>query len=378
MSRVKSALGLAGLAAIALLGLTASTVAPAMAADGTSAMPLLDGPDIMTVAIGIVVLIVIVVGFFAAQFAGLWIQAYTSRASISLAHLVMMRLRKVNPKIVVEARIMAIQAGLDVQPKAIEAHILARGDSLRVVRALIAANRAKIDLQWQTAAAIDLAGRDVLDAVRTSVNPRVIDCPDPAKGRQTIDAVAMDGIQLRVKARVTVRSKIERLVGGATEETIIARVGEGIVTTIGSAITHKKVLENPDMISKSVLNKSLDAQTAFVILSIDIADIDVGENIGAKLQADQAEADKRVAQARAEERRAMAIALQAENKALIEENRAKLVLAEAEIPKAFATALREGNIGVMDYYRLKNIQADTDMRRSIGGEPGSGAGNPKT
>jgi uncharacterized protein YqfA (UPF0365 family) len=215
------------------------------------------------------------------------------------------------------------------------------------------------------ACAIDLAGRDVLDAVKTSVNPKVIDCPDPSKGRQTIDAVAMDGIQLKAKARVTVRANIERLVGGATEETIIARVGEGIVTTIGSAETHKKVLENPDSISKRVLQKGLDSGTAFEILSIDIADIDVGENIGAKLQSAQAEADKRVAQAEAEKRRAMAVAREQEMTAMVVENRSKVVLAESEIPKAISQAFREGNLGIMDYYHLKNIQSDTEMRTSI-------------
>ena len=234
-----------------------------------------------------------------------------------------------------------------------------------VIRALIAADKAKIKLSFDMACAIDLAGRDVLDAVRTSVNPKVIDCPDPTKGRHTIDAVAMDGIQLKAKARVTVRANLERLVGGATEETIIARVGEGIVTTIGSAETHKKVLENPDSISKRVLEKGLDSGTAFEILSIDIADIDVGENIGAKLQGAQAEADKRVAQAEAEKRRAMAVAREQEMTALVVENRAKVVLAEAEIPKAIAQAFREGNLGIMDYYHLKNIQADTEMRTSI-------------
>jgi uncharacterized protein YqfA (UPF0365 family) len=234
-----------------------------------------------------------------------------------------------------------------------------------VIRALIAADKAKIDLGFDMACAIDLAGRDVLDAVKTSVNPKVIDCPDPSKGRQTIDAVAMDGIQLKAKARVTVRANIERLVGGATEETIIARVGEGIVTTIGSAETHKKVLENPDSISKRVLQKGLDSGTAFEILSIDIADIDVGENIGAKLQSAQAEADKRVAQAEAEKRRAMAVAREQEMTAMVVENRSKVVLAESEIPKAISQAFREGNLGIMDYYHLKNIQSDTEMRTSI-------------
>jgi uncharacterized protein YqfA (UPF0365 family) len=276
-----------------------------------------------------------------------------------------MTFRRVNARIIVDSRIMAMKAGLDYDTPQLEAHYLARGNVPNVIRALIAADKAKIELGFDRACAIDLAGRDVLDAVRTSVNPKVIDCPDPSKGRQTIDAVAMDGIQLKAKARVTVRANLERLVGGATEETITARVGEGIVTTIGSAETHKKVLENPDSISKRVLEKGLDSGTAFEILSIDIADIDVGENIGAKLQADQAESDKIVAQAEAEKRRAMAVARAQEMKALVEENRAKVVLAEAEIPKAISQAFREGNLGIMDYYHLKNIQADTEMRTSI-------------
>jgi uncharacterized protein YqfA (UPF0365 family) len=239
---------------------------------------------------------------------------------------------------------------------------------LKVSRALVAANKADSPLPFQRAAAIDLAGRDVLDAVRTSVNPKVIDCPDPTKGKYTIDAVAKDGIQLQVKARVTVRANIESLVGGATEETIIARVGEGIVTTVGSSESYKSVLENPDTISKTVFAKGLDAGTAFKILSIDIADIDVGTNIGAKLQADQAEADKRRFQAEAEKRRAAAQAREQEMIALVQENRAKVVLAEAEIPLAISEAFRKGNLGIMDYYKMKNIQADTDMRSSIGGE----------
>ncbi len=236
-----------------------------------------------------------------------------------------------------------------------------------VVRALIAANRADIPLSWKRAAAIDLAGRNVLEAIQTSVNPKVIDCPDPAKGRQTVDAVAKDGIQLKAKARVTVRTNIDRLVGGATEETIIARVGEGIVTTIGSAENHKLVLENPDLISKRVLEKGLDAGTAFEILSIDIADIDVGDNIGARLQADQAEADVRVARAKAEERRAFAVAMEQEQVAAVQENRAKLVAAEAEVPLAIADAFRKGNLGIMDYYQIRNLQADTEMRSTIAG-----------
>jgi uncharacterized protein YqfA (UPF0365 family) len=259
-----------------------------------------------------------------------------------------------------------MRAGLPVMTPEMESHVLAGGDVDRVIRAMIAANKANIDLSWKTATAIDLAGRDILEAVQTSVNPKVIDVPNPALGRTTIDAVAKNGVQLKVKARVTVRTNIKSLVGGATEETIIARVGEGIVTAIGSAADHKDVLENPDHISKAVLHKGLDANTAFEILSIDIADIDVGENIGAKLQADQAESDKRRFQAEAEQRRAMAIAHEQENIAKQAENRAAVVLAEAEIPKAIAEAFRAGNLGVMDFYRLKNIQADTTMRDAIG------------
>jgi uncharacterized protein YqfA (UPF0365 family) len=277
-----------------------------------------------------------------------------------------MWLRHVNLGVVVDSRIMLTKAGIDVSSDMLETHFLARGDVLKVSRALVAANKANIPLPFQRAAAIDLAGRDVLEAVRTSVNPKVIDCPDSAKGKVTIDAVAKDGIQLQVKARVTVRANIERLVGGATEETIIARVGEGIVTTIGSSESYKAVLENPDTISQTVLHKGLDAGTAFEILSIDIADIDVGANIGAKLQADQAEADKRRFQAEAEKRRAAAQAQEQEMLALVQENRAKVVLAEAQIPLAIAEAFKNGHLGVMDYYRLRNIQADTDMRSSIG------------
>jgi uncharacterized protein YqfA (UPF0365 family) len=261
---------------------------------------------------------------------------------------------------------MLSKAGIDVSSDMLETHFLAKGNVSKVSLAMVAANKANIPLPFQRAAAIDLAGRDVLDAVRTSVNPKVIDCPDTSKGKVTIDAVAKDGIQLQVKARVTVRANIERLVGGATEETIIARVGEGIVTTIGSSASYKTVMENPDTISRTVLSKGLDAGTAFEILSIDIADIDVGENVGAKLQADQAEADKRRFQAEAEKRRAAAQAQEQEMLALVQENRAKVVLAEAQIPLAIAEAFKNGHLGVMDYYRLKNIQADTDMRSSIG------------
>ncbi len=321
--------------------------------------------EVLTIGIvigGIFSLLILILIF---KYGWLYIQALASDAHVGLLQLIGMTFRRVHARVIVESRIMAKKAGLDYDSQQLEAHYLARGNVPNVVRALIAADKAKIELGFDRACAIDLAGRDVLDAVRTSVNPKVIDCPDPTKGKQTIDAVAMDGIQLKAKARVTVRANIERLVGGATEETIIARVGEGIVTTIGSAETHKRVLENPDSISKKVLEKGLDSGTAFEILSIDIADIDVGHNIGAKLQADQAEADKRVAQAEAEKRRAMAVAREQEMSALVEENRAKVVLAEAEIPKAISQAFREGNLGIMDYYHLRNIQADTEMRTSI-------------
>ena len=314
----------------------------------------------------IVVLIALLVIFGVLfQFLGLYVRALVSGARVSLLELVGMRLRKVNATVIVNSRIQAIRAGLQITQPEMESHMLAGGDVQRVIAAMIAASKANIDLTWKTATAIDLAGRDILDAVQTSVNPKVIDVPSVAMGRQTIDAVAKDGIQLKVKARVTVRTNIKRLVGGATEETIIARVGEGIVTAIGSASDYKDVLENPDHISKAVLNKGLDANTAFEILSIDIADIDVGENVGAKLQADQAESDKRRFQAEAEKRRALAVATEQENIAKVAENRALVVLAESEIPKAMADAFRSGNLGVLDYYKLKNVQADTQMREAI-------------
>jgi uncharacterized protein YqfA (UPF0365 family) len=321
--------------------------------------------EVLTIGIVIGAIFLILFLLLIFKYGWLYIQALSSGANVALLQLIGMTFRRVNARIIVDSRIMAKKAGLDYDTPQLEAHYLARGNVPNVIRALIAADKAKIDLSFDMACAIDLAGRDVLDAVKTSVNPKVIDCPDPSKGRETIDAVAMDGIQLKAKARVTVRANIERLVGGATEETIIARVGEGIVTTIGSAETHKKVLENPDSISKRVLEKGLDSGTAFEILSIDIADIDVGENIGAKLQSAQAEADKRVAQAEAEKRRAMAVARAQEMTALVEENRAKVVLAEAEVPKAISQAFREGNLGIMDYYHMKNIQSDTEMRTSI-------------
>ena len=335
--------------------------------------------EISTVAwIGLAVLIlvgVMILGLVLPLF-GLWLQAFAARAGVGIFDLVGMRLRKVNPSIIVLSRIQAVRAGLQLTTNDLETHYLAGGRPVNVVKALIAANRANISLSWQLATAIDLAGRDILEAVQTSVNPKVIDCPNPASGKMTIDAVAKDGIQVKAKARVTVRANIDRLVGGATEETIIARVGEGIVTTIGSSQDYKSVLENPDLISKQVLDKGLDAGTAFEILSIDIADVDVGDNIGAKLQADQAEADKRRFQAEAEKRRAMAMAREQEMKANVQENRAKVVLAEAEIPLAIAESFRSGNLGIMDYYRLRNIQSDTKMRESIADEEGQPQGQP--
>lgn len=317
------------------------------------------------VIVGIVAFVIFIV---MAQFFNLWLQAYMSNADVSLFDLIGMRLRKVDPRLMVLTKIQLGKAGIhEVSINDLESHYLAGGRVSNVSRAMISANRAAIELDWKKSCAIDLAGRDIIEAINTSVNPKVIDVPSRESGKTTVDAVAKDGIQLKAKARVTVRTNIKQLIGGATEETIIARVGEAIVSAIGSAETHKDVLENPDMITKAVADKGLDSGTAFEILSIDIADIDVGQNIGAKLQADQAEADKRRFQAEAEKRRAMAIAQAAENRAKVEENRALVVLAEAEIPKAMAESFRSGNMGIMDYYRMKNIQADTQMRDSIGG-----------
>jgi uncharacterized protein YqfA (UPF0365 family) len=292
-------------------------------------------------------LLLLIFLFLFARYFKLWLRAFVTKAKIGPLSLVIMSLRKINPNVIVQSKIMSVQAGLAIPTAAMEAHYLAGGNVERVVRAMIAAHRAKIELDWDTAAAIDLAGRNVLEAVRTSVDPKVIDCPDPAKstgGRNTLDGVAKDGIQLKARARVTVRTNLQQLVGGATEDTIIARVGEGIVSAIGSSINHKEVLKNPMLIAKAVLNKGLDSQTAYAIVSIDIADIDVGDNVGARLQADQAEADMRIARARAEERRAAAVAHEQEMKALTEENRAKVVLAEAEIPKAMAESFKSGNL----------------------------------
>jgi uncharacterized protein YqfA (UPF0365 family) len=292
------------------------------------------------------------------KFFRLWLQAKLSRADVKFSELIGMWLRRVDTKTIVLSKITAIQAGLSLSTRDLESHYLAGGRVPNVVRALVAANRANIDLTLKIATAIDLAGRDILEAVQTSVNPKVIDCPAAQSGKGTIDAVAQDGIQLKAKARVTVRANIERLIGGATEETIIARVGEGIVTTIGSAVSYKSVLENPDNISKAVLSKGLDAGTAYEILSIDIADVDVGHNVGAQLQAAQAEADLKRAKAEAEKRRAMAVAKEQEMRALVVEN-------ESKVPLAMAEAFIKGNLGVMDYYRMNNINADTTMRESI-------------
>lgn len=317
----------------------------------------------------VLVLGIVLFGVFAYYFRW-WIQSFLTGAGIGFFDLIGMTFRKVRVSEIVRSKIMAVQAGIGDETgatvRALEAHYLAGGKIQMVIRALIAANKAKtIKLTFREATAIDLAGRNVLEAVQTSVYPRVIDCPAKGSAKRSLDAVARDGIQLKVRARVTVRSNLQQLIGGATEETIIARVGEGIVSAIGSALSHKTVLENPDLISKAVLERRLDSQTAYEIVSIDIADIDVGENIGARLKADQAEADTRVARAKAEGRRAMAVAKEQENQAMIEESRAKLVEAEAEVPLAMADAFQSGKLGILDYYKLRNIQADTDMRKAI-------------
>ena len=328
-------------------------------------------------------IVALVVFFVFARYFRLWIQSVMTGARIGIFDLLGMTFRKVNPAVIVRSKIMAVQAGLTdemgITSKSLEAHYLAGGNVPLVIRAIIAARKAKtINLDFKLATAIDLAGRNVLEAVQTSVYPKVIDCPARGSARDSLDAVAKNGIQLKVKARVTVRANLNQLIGGATEETIIARVGEGIVSAIGSANYHTEVLANPDRISKAVLARRLDSQTAFEIVSIDIADIDVGDNIGARLQADQAEADTRVARANAEGRRAMAVAQEQEMFAQIEESRAKLVQAEAEVPLAIAEAFREGSLGIMDYYKLRNVQADTDMRRSIAGAPAARATTSST
>lgn len=311
---------------------------------------------ILPAIIGIVVLVLF---FFISTSISLWIQALVSGAKVGLFNIVFMRFRKVPPKLVVQSKIMAVKAGINITTDEFESHFLAGGNISRVVQSLIAADKANIELDFNRSAAIDLAGRDVLEAVQMSVNPKVIETP-------LIAAMAKDGIQLKAICRVTVRANIDRLVGGAGSETILARVGEGIVTTIGSAETHKKVLENPDLISKTVLSKGLDSGTAYEILSIDIADVDIGKNIGAELETDRAEADKKIAQAKAEERRAMAFAREQEMRARVEEMQAKVVEAEAQIPLAMAEAFRAGNLGIMDYYKMKNVMADTQMRDKIG------------
>jgi uncharacterized protein YqfA (UPF0365 family) len=326
----------------------------------------------MVLGIAAVIFAVIVLGLFF-YFLKVWVRAWMSGARVSLFNLLGMKLRGVPPTLIVDARIRAVKAGLNVSTEELEAHYLAGGNVLNVVQALIAADKANIDLSFKRAAAIDLAGRDVYDAVRTSVNPKVIDCPDPKKGTTMLDAVAKDGIRLLVKARVTVRANLERLVGGATEDTIIARVGQGIISAIGSSPTYKDVLENPDHISRKVLESGLDSQTAFEIVSIDIADVSVAgvsgarevANVGALLETERAEADKKLRQAEAEGRRATAIAAEQEMRARVQEMQAKVIEAQAQIPLAIAQALREGKLGVMDYYRLQNIMADTAMREAI-------------
>lgn len=309
-------------------------------------------------------------GFILFKFGWLYIKAITSDAHVSILQMIGMSFRNVDVRSVVECRIMAKKVGIDIASSSLEAHSLSGGNVNHVVRSLIAAQKANIRLNFDRACAIDLSGRDVFDAVKTCINPKVIDCPDPAKGCATLDAVTKDGIQLKARALVTIRTDIERLVGGATEETVIARVGEGIITTIGSFETYRKALESPDLVSKLVMEKRLDSDTAFQILSVNIVSIMVGDNITAKLQADQAEADKRIAQADAEKRRRTAIAREQEMKVLTEENIAKILAAEAEVPKAIAQAFREGNLGIMDYYHLKNIQADTEMKASSASKSG--------
>jgi uncharacterized protein YqfA (UPF0365 family) len=316
--------------------------------------------------LGLIMLLV----FF--SFFRLWLQSKLTNAKIGILDLVGMKFRQVDYTMLVRQKIALVQAGVPISTQDLESHYLARGNVPKTATAVIAAHKAGMDLPWKIAAAIDLAGRDILDAVKTSVYPKVIDCPDPTKGRQFLDAVCRNGIQLRAKARVTVRTKLDRLVGGATEETIIARVGEGIVKAIGSAHDHKEVLANPNMITQTVLHSSLDSQTAFEIVSVDMADIEVGENIGATLQAKQADADLQIARAEAEKRRAMAVAREQEMLALVQENRSKVVEAESQVPMAIADAFRSGRLGVMDYYNLKNVQSDTDMRAAI-----AGAGKPE-
>ncbi|HEX7859057.1 MAG TPA: flotillin-like protein FloA [Verrucomicrobiae bacterium] len=329
-------------------------------------------PEIVKIAAFVVLGLIALIGLILVlNFFSVWLRALFSGARVTFSELIALRLRNVPVGLIVDNRITAVKSGLPVTIDDLSTHYLAGGSVEMVVLALIAAKKAGIHLEFDRACAIDLAtkgtGKTVLEAVKTSVNPKVIDCPNPASGKVTIDAVAKDGIVIRARARVTVRTNLERFVGGATEETIIARVGEGIVSTIGSADSYKDVLENPDRISKTVLDKALDSNTAFEILSIDIADVDVGENVGAKLQAEQAEANKLIAQAQAEVRRAAAVAQEQEMVARVQEMRARVVEAEAQIPMAMAEAFRSGNLGIMDYYKMKNIQADTNMRENIAG-----------
>lgn len=342
-------------------------------------MPAILAIDVKFIGGIALVVLLVVFGIILFSFFGTWLKATLSGAPVSIPTLVAMRLRGVPYSLVVDARITAIKAGIEISSDQLEAHYLAEGNIIQTVQSLIAADKAEIELDWARACAIDLAtkgtNKSVLEAVRTSINPKVIDCPAPQSGRTTIDGVAKDGIQVKVRARVTVRSNLDRYIGSALEETIIARVGEGIVTTIGSASSYKYVLENPDQISKVVLQRGLDVGTAFEILSIDIADVDVGENVGAQLQEAQAEANKNMAQAQAEIRRAAAVALEQEMRAKVEEMQAKVVEAQAQVPLALAESLRSGKIGFMDYYKMENIQADTKMRTTISdpdAEPGKG------
>lgn len=325
----------------------------------------------------LLIILVALFGFFVA-FGKLYLQAISSGCHIPVLEFVGMWLRKIPARVIVDTLVMGTKAGIPVNLEKLQAHVLARGNARNVVQSLVAASRAGINLSFDKATAIDLAGRDVLDAVRTSVNPKVIDCPHEGSRQQTIDGVSKNGIQLKCKARVTVRTNLQRLVGGATEETVVARVGQGIVAAIGMAEDHKEVLANPSNISRKVLEEGLDSGTAFEIVSIDIADITVGENIGAKLLTDQAEAQKIQFQAEAEAQRALAVARAQEMEALQRENRAKVILAEAEIPKAIAAAFQAGNLGIMDYYNLLNVQADTRMRNQIGGDEGSSRERPST
>ncbi|XHR30168.1 MAG: flotillin-like protein FloA [Chthoniobacteraceae bacterium] len=333
-------------------------------------------------ALGVGAIGLLVVAYVLFNFFSIWVRAWANQADVGLFDMIGMRLQGIPVALIVDARIMAIKAGMDIDLKSLQLHYQSGGNVPQVILALIMADRAGIALDFNRTCAIDLAtkgtGKTVLEAVQTSVNPKVIDCPNVAMGRTSIDGVAKDGIGVKAKARVTVRSHLDRFVGGATEETIIARVGEGIVSAIGSADSYKEVLENPDRISKAVLSKGLDSNTAFEILSIDIADVDVGDNIGAKLQAEQAEADKRVAQARAEVRRAAAVASEQEMRARTQEMRAKVVEAEAQVPQAMAEAFRSGNLGVMDYIRMKNVESDTQMRSSIAGGDRSSSGGDES